>query len=144
MLVTLIMVVLLALVALAIVLTGPIVTAIAQPLGVGSTAVTIWDIATWPVLLIVAITMFAVLFNASPSVKLVGFKWVSPGALLAVMVWLIASALFARSMSRTSTPMTRPTAPSAAWSSSSYGCGSRTPRSYSAWSSTPNANAAVN
>lgn len=94
-LVTLIMVVLLALVALAIVLTGPIVTAVAQPLGIGSTAVEIWDIAKWPALLIVVITMFAVLFYASPNVKLVGFKWVSPGALLAVVVWLIASALFA-------------------------------------------------
>jgi membrane protein len=94
-LVTLIMVVLLALVALAIVLTGPIVTAVAQPLGIGSTAVEIWDIAKWPVLLIVVITVFAVLFYASPNVKLVGFKWVSPGALLAVVVWLIASALFA-------------------------------------------------
>jgi membrane protein len=94
-LVTLIMIVLLALVALALVLTGPIVNAVAQPLGVGSTAVTIWDIAKWPVLLIVVITMFAVLFYASPNVKLAGFKWVTPGALFAIVVWLIASALFA-------------------------------------------------
>jgi membrane protein len=94
-LVTLVMVVLLTLVAAAIVLTGPIVTAVAQPLGIGSTAVTIWDIAKWPVLLVVVVTMFAVLFYASPNVKLVGFKWVSPGALFAVVVWLIASALFA-------------------------------------------------
>jgi membrane protein len=94
-LVTLVMVVLLALVAAALVLTGPIVTAVAQPLGIGSTAVNVWDIAKWPVLLVVVITMFAVLFYASPNVKLVGFKWVSPGALFAVVVWLIASALFA-------------------------------------------------
>jgi membrane protein len=94
-LVTLVMVVLLALVAAALVLTGPIVTAVAQPLGVGSTAVTVWDIAKWPVLLLVVIAMFAVLFYAAPNVKLVGFKWVSPGALFAVVVWLIASALFA-------------------------------------------------
>jgi membrane protein len=94
-LVTLIMVVILALVALAVVLTGPIVTAVAQPLGVGSTAVTIWYIAKWPALFIVVITMFSVLFYASPNVKLAGFKWVSPGAVLAVVVWLVASALFA-------------------------------------------------
>jgi membrane protein len=94
-LVTLIMVALLALVALALVLTGPIVTAVAQPLGVSSTAVSIWDIAKWPVLLIVVITMIAVLFYAAPNVKLAGFKWVSPGALFAIVVWLIASALFA-------------------------------------------------
>jgi membrane protein len=94
-LVTLIMVLLLALVALAIVLTGPIVTAVAQPLGIGSTAINLWDIAKWPVLLLVVITMFAVLFYAAPNVKLAGFKWVTPGALLAVVIWLLASALFA-------------------------------------------------
>jgi membrane protein len=94
-LVTLIMVTLLALVALALVLTGPIVTAVAEPLGVSSTAVIIWDIAKWPVLLIVVITMIAVLFYAAPNVKLAGFKWVSPGAVFAIVVWLIASALFA-------------------------------------------------
>lgn len=95
MLVTLIMVVLLALVAISVVLTGPIVTAVAKPIGVSSTAVDIWDIAKWPVLLIVVITMFAVLFYAAPNVKLAGFRWVTPGALFAVVVWLIASALFA-------------------------------------------------
>lgn len=95
MLVTLIMVVLLASVAIAVVLTGPIVTAVAKPLGVGSAAVDIWDIAKWPVLLVVVVAMFAVLFHAAPNVKLAGFRWVMPGALFAVVVWLVASALFA-------------------------------------------------
>ncbi|MDQ6835319.1 MAG: YihY/virulence factor BrkB family protein [Actinomycetota bacterium] len=95
MLVTLVMLILLVLVALALVLTGPIVTAVAGPLGVGGTAVSIWNIAKWPVLLLVVITMLAVLFYASPNVKLAGFKWVTPGALFALVVWLIASAAFA-------------------------------------------------
>ena len=94
-LVTLVMVVMLAAVALAIVLTGPIVSAVAGPLGIGSTAVSIWDIAKWPVLLLVVVLMFAVLFHAAPNVRLPGFKWVSPGALFAIVLWLIASALFA-------------------------------------------------
>jgi membrane protein len=94
-LVTLVMLVLLVLVALALVLTGPIVTAVAGPLGIGSTAVKVWDIAKWPVLLLVVITMLAVLFYASPNVKLAGFRWVTPGALFAVVLWLIASAAFA-------------------------------------------------
>lgn len=93
--VTLAMIVMLALVALALVLTGPIVDAVADPLGVGSTAVSIWEIAKWPVLLAVVILMFAVLFHASPNVKLPGFKWVTPGAVVAVVIWLIASAAFA-------------------------------------------------
>jgi membrane protein len=94
-LVTLVMLILLVLVALALLLTGPIVTAVAGPLGIGGTAVSIWDIAKWPVLLIVVITMLAVLFYAAPNVKLAGFRWVTPGALFAVVVWLIASAAFA-------------------------------------------------
>ena len=94
-LVTLVMLILLALVAVALVLTGPIVTAVAGPLGIGSTAVSIWDIAKWPVLLAVMVTMFAVLFYSAPNVKLVGFKWVTPGALLAIVLWLVASGAFA-------------------------------------------------
>jgi membrane protein len=94
-LVTLVMLVLLAMVALALVLTGPIVTAVAGPLGIDSTAVSIWNIAKWPVLLIVVITMFAVLFYSAPNVKLAGFKWVTPGAVLAIVVWFVASAAFA-------------------------------------------------
>jgi membrane protein len=94
-LVTLIMLVLLALVALALVLTGPVVKAVAEPLGISSTAVSIWDIAKWPVLLAVVVTMFAVLYYSAPNVKLAGFKWVTPGAMLAIVLWLVASAAFA-------------------------------------------------
>jgi len=94
-LVTLVMIVLLAAVLLAVVLTGPIVSAVAGPLGVGSTAQTIWNIAKWPVMLLVVILMFAVLFHAAPNVKLPGFKWVTPGAIFALVLWIVASALFA-------------------------------------------------
>jgi membrane protein len=94
-LVTLAMIVMLAAVLLALVLTGPVVSAVAGPLGIGSTAQTIWNIAKWPVLLVVVIVMFAVLFHASPNVKLPGFKWVTPGAILAIGVWIVASVLFA-------------------------------------------------
>jgi membrane protein len=94
-LVTLVMIILVAAVALALVLTGPVVNAVAGPLGIGSTAVSIWNIAKWPVLLVVVVTIFAVLFYATPNVKLAGFKWVTPGAVLAIVVWLIASAAFA-------------------------------------------------
>ena len=94
-LVTLVMILMLAAVLLALVLTGPVVSAVAGPLGIGSTAQTIWNIAKWPVLLVVVIVMFAVLFHAAPNVKLPGFKWVTPGALVAIVVWIVASALFA-------------------------------------------------
>jgi membrane protein len=95
MLVTLVIVLLLALLALALVLTGPIVDAVAGPLGISSTATTIWDIAKWPVMLVIVLGIIAVLYYASPNVKLRGFKWVTPGTAFAVVVWLIASAAFA-------------------------------------------------
>jgi len=94
-LVTLMMILLLALVLLSVVLTGPIVEAVAGPLGIGSTAVSIWNIAKWPVLLVVVMLMFGVLYHFSPNVKMPSFKWVSAGAVLAVILWIIASALFA-------------------------------------------------
>jgi membrane protein len=94
-LVTLIMILLLAIVALGITLTGPIVQAVAKPLGIDSTAITAWDIAKWPVLALVFVTMISVLYYASPNVKLRGFKWVTPGSVLALVVWVIASAGFA-------------------------------------------------
>jgi membrane protein len=94
-LVTLVMIVLLAAVALGIVLTGPVVTAVAGPLGVGSTAQTVWNIAKWPVMLVAAIAMFGVLYHAAPNVQLPGFKWVTPGAIFALAVWIVASVLFA-------------------------------------------------
>jgi membrane protein len=94
-LVTLVMILLLAFVALALVLTGPIVNAVAGPIGLGSTAVSIWNIAKWPALVAVVILMFAVLFYAAPNVRLPRFQWVSPGAILALVVWIVASVAFA-------------------------------------------------
>jgi membrane protein len=94
-LITVVMILLLAGVLLALVLTGPVVSAVAGPLGIGSTAQTIWNIAKWPVLLVVVVLMFTVLFHTTPNVKLPGFKWVTAGAAFAVVVWIVASALFA-------------------------------------------------
>jgi membrane protein len=94
-LVTFLMIVLLTLLAVSLVLTGPVVSAVAGPLGIGSTAVDVWNIAKWPVMLLVFMVMIGLLYYASPNVKLRGFKWVTPGSLVAVVVWIIASALFA-------------------------------------------------
>ena len=94
-LITLVMIVLLALLAVSLVLTGPVVSAIAEPLGIGSTAVDVWNIAKWPVMGLVFLLALAVLYYATPNVKLRGFKWVTPGSLVAIVVWIVASALFA-------------------------------------------------
>jgi membrane protein len=93
--VTLVMVLLLAAVAIATVATGPIADAIGKQIGLGSAAITAWDIAKWPVLLAVVMTMFAILYYAAPNARLPGFRWVTPGSVLAVVVWIIASVGFA-------------------------------------------------
>jgi membrane protein len=94
-LITLVMVILVAIIALSLVLTGPIVESIAEPLGIGSTAIDIWNIAKWPVLLGLVILIFAVLYYSTPPVKLPSFKWITPGSVLALVIWLVASAAFA-------------------------------------------------
>jgi membrane protein len=94
MLVTLAMIIIVVVIALALVLTGPIVEAVASPLGIGSTAVSVWNIAKWPVMLLLIVLLFGVLYHASPNAKQ-KFTFVSPGAAFALVVWLIASALFA-------------------------------------------------
>ena len=88
MLVTLVLVLMLALVLAALVLTGPVAKQVGSALGVGDTAVTVWDIAKWPVLLLGVLFMIALLYYASPNAKLPGFKWVTPGSVLAIVVWL--------------------------------------------------------
>ena len=93
--VTLVMVVLMAVLALALVMTGPVVEAVAGPIGLGDTAISVWNIARWPAMLAIFLFMVALLYYASPNVKLRGFKWVTPGSLVAIVVWAIASAAFA-------------------------------------------------
>lgn len=95
MLVTLLQVLLLAVVALSVVATGPVAKKIGSGLGIGNTAVTVWDIAKWPVMAALVLLAIAILYFASPNAKLRGFASVFPGAMLAMVVWLVASALFA-------------------------------------------------
>jgi len=93
--VTLAMIVMMALLAIGLVLTGPVVSAIAGPVGLSGTAVDIWNVAKWPVMAAIFILMVDVLYYATPNVKIRGFRWVTPGALVAIVVWAIASAAFA-------------------------------------------------
>jgi membrane protein len=93
--VTVVMVVLLAISAVAVVLTGGLAKQVGNLVGVGSSAVQVWDIAKWPVLVLLVSFMLAILYWAAPNVKHPGFRWISPGGILAVAAWLIASGAFA-------------------------------------------------
>jgi membrane protein len=92
---TLALLVLVAITAMAVVLTGGIAKELGNVIGVGDTAVTVWQVAKWPVLLFIVSFMFALLYWAAPNVKQPAFRWLSPGGVLAVIGWVIASAAFA-------------------------------------------------
>jgi membrane protein len=94
-LVTLVLVMLFALVIVAVVLTGPVAHAVGAAIGVGDTAVTVWNIAKWPVLVAIVLFMIAVVYYWSPNARLRGFKWVTPGSIVALAGWVLASAAFA-------------------------------------------------
>src|SRR3954468_22680910 len=94
-LVTLIGVIFAAVIVASVVLSGPVVDAVGRAIGLGSTAVTVWNVAKWPVIVVLVALMIAVLYYATPNVRLRGFKWVSPGAGVALLLWAVASALFA-------------------------------------------------
>lgn len=93
-LITFVTVVLTALVALSLVVTGPAAEAVGDAVGLGSTAVTVWNIAKWPVLLAVVVLIVALLYYATPNVKQPAFRWISVGATVAILGWVVASALF--------------------------------------------------
>jgi membrane protein len=93
-LLTLVIVLLLAVMAIGVVLTGPIVSAVAGPIGVSDTAVSVWNIAKWVLIALLFVLMIGLLYYASPNVKQRGFRWITPGGLVALVVWLVASAAF--------------------------------------------------
>ncbi len=95
MLVTLLLVLLQAVVLITLVVSGPLATKVGSAIGAGDSAVTAWNFAKWPVLLLVVVLMFCVLYYASPNARLSGLKSVVPGALLALAIWLVASVGFA-------------------------------------------------
>ena len=64
-------------------------------IGVGDAAVTAWDIAKWPVLVLLVSFVFSILYWAAPNVRQPGFRWLTPGGVLAVLLWIVASAAFA-------------------------------------------------
>ena len=94
-LIALAMVVGLMLIALSIALTGPVVEAVADSIGIGDTPLAIWNIAKWPVVAGFFTLLLAFLNYTTPNAKLRGYRWVTPGSVFALVVWIAASALFA-------------------------------------------------
>lgn len=94
-LLTLTMVILLAAALFGVIVTGDISERVGQWIGIGDTGVLIWNIAKWPVIAVLVSLAIALLYWASPNVRHPGFRWLTPGSILAVVVWVLASGGFA-------------------------------------------------
>jgi membrane protein len=92
--VTLGIVLLLALLLVALVVTGPVAKAVGDQIGLGDTAVTIYQIAKWPIMAAIVLVILAVLYYIAPSARLPKIQWLSPGAIVALVIWIVASAAF--------------------------------------------------
>jgi membrane protein len=92
---TLIAVVLAALALLLLIVSGPVAESIGNVIGLGDTAVTVWSIAKWPVLAVIVILVVALLYYATPNVQQPKFRWISIGAGIAILIWVLASVGFA-------------------------------------------------
>lgn len=81
--------------SLIVVFTGGLAQQAGAAFGIGDTALTVWSIAKWPVLVVLATIMIAILYWATPNARVRGFRWITPGSFLALLIWMIASAGFA-------------------------------------------------
>jgi membrane protein len=92
--ITIVMLVLLTATAVAVTVTGPLARNVGKLIGIGHAGVLVWDIAKWPLLVLVVGFMFAILYYVSPNVRQPSFRWVTPGSVLAVVAWIVVSGLF--------------------------------------------------
>ncbi|MFJ5998991.1 YihY/virulence factor BrkB family protein [Streptomyces sp. NPDC092370] len=92
---TVVLMVLAVVSALIVVFTGALARQAGRALGIGDTALTAWSIAKWPVLVVLVTIMIALLYWASPNARVKGFRWITPGSFLALVIWMIASGAFA-------------------------------------------------
>ncbi|MGW2639064.1 YihY/virulence factor BrkB family protein [Streptomyces sp. NPDC001348] len=93
--VTVLLLVLAVISALIVVFTGGVARQAGAALGFGDAALTVWSVVKWPVLVVLVTIMIALLYWATPNVKGRGFRWVTPGSVLALVIWLASSAGFA-------------------------------------------------
>ncbi|KQU30478.1 YihY/virulence factor BrkB family protein [Rhodococcus sp. BP-241] len=92
--VTLVGLICIAAAGLMLAVSGPVATAVGDAIGAGDTALTVWNIARWPVVLALIVLAVAILYYATPNVQQPKFRWISTGAGMAIVVWILASVLF--------------------------------------------------
>jgi membrane protein len=93
--ITLLMALLLAVVLVGLVLSGPLAAAVGRVVGLSDTMITVWSVAKWPVLLLLVVVMISLLYYLAPNVRQPKFRWISAGGVVAILVWIVASLGFA-------------------------------------------------
>jgi membrane protein len=93
--VTFVLIMLAALVALGLVLSGPIVHALGSALGISDGALTAWRFAKWPAMVVLVLAIFGTLYYTSPNARVTGVRWVTGGAIVALALWIFASVVLA-------------------------------------------------
>lgn len=93
-LITIVALVLSAAVLFMLVVSGPVAEAVGSVVGLGDTAVLVWDWAKWPVLAALVVMVVAILYHATPNVRQPRFRWLSVGAVVAILTWALASVAF--------------------------------------------------
>jgi membrane protein len=91
---TLASVVLTALVLVGLVVSGPLAESVGAVVGLGDGAVMAWNVVKWPVMLAIVVAVVALLYYAAPNIRQPKFRWMSVGAAIAIITWVIASAAF--------------------------------------------------
>jgi membrane protein len=93
--VTFVLILLAALVAVALVVSGPLVGALGSSLGISDTALSAWRLAKWPAMIVLVLVIFGALYYTGPNARVSGVRWVTGGAVLALVLWLVASVALA-------------------------------------------------
>lgn len=93
-LLTLVGLVMAAAVVFLLAISGPLAHAIGDTIGLGDAAVTVWNVARWPLILLFVVAAVAILYYVTPNVEQPKFRWISGGAAVAIVVWILASAAF--------------------------------------------------
>jgi membrane protein len=94
-LITFVLILMAATVALGLVLSGPIVGALGGALGLSDTALSVWRIVKWPAMIALVLIIFGALYYTTPNARVTGLRWVSAGAVVALVIWIAGSAAFA-------------------------------------------------
>lgn len=93
--VTVLLLVFAGVVQIGLVLSGRLASSVGRQLGVGPDAISAWQVARWPVMAAIVINLVAALYYLTPNVRPPSLRWITPGAILSLLAWLVFSAAFA-------------------------------------------------